>query len=74
MLNKENKTNSIELTESQKKLLTSILLHAMEDYNTTIRKYGFHSSITKPLIELKDEVYNIFQIINNSIEDEIEKI
>ena len=70
---KANKINSIELTEKQKRLLTDVLLNIMQGYDITITKYGFHSSITKPLKELKEEVYAIFQIINSSIKEDEEE-
>ena len=62
--------NKLELTENQKKILLNTLLRELQSINDDISKYAFDKNISEPLKEHKEKVYEIYQLVNASMEDE----
>lgn len=63
-------TNDLKLTEAQKEIVLDILLREIQSINNDIGKYASNKNISKFLKERKDRVYEIYQMINISMEDE----
>lgn len=62
--------NKLELTENQKKILLNTLLRELQSINDDISKYAFDKNISEPLKEHKEKVYEIYQLVNASMEEE----
>ena len=63
-------TNELKLTEAQKKIILEVLLREMQSINDDIGKYAFNKNVSESLREHKEKVYEIYQMINVSMEDE----
>jgi len=63
-------TNELKLTETQKKIMLEVLLREMQSINDDMGKYAFNENISESLREHKEKVYEIYQMINVSMEDE----
>lgn len=63
-------TNKLELTETQKKIILDILLRELQSINDDISKYAFNKDVSESLREHKEKVYEIYQLVNASMEDE----
>ena len=61
--------NKLELTENQKKILLNTLLRELQSINDDISKYAFDKNISEPLKEHKEKVYEIYQLVNASMEE-----
>lgn len=62
--------NKLELTETQKEIVLEVLLRELQNINDDISKYAFNKNISEPLKEHKEKVYEIYQLVNASMEDE----
>ena len=63
-------TNKLELTEAQKKIILEVLLRELQSINDDIGKYAFNKNVSESLREHKEKVYEIYRMINVSMEDE----
>lgn len=64
--------NKLELTENQKKILLDVLLTELNTCNKDLERYlgETTNNVAVALESYKKEVYELFQTINNSMEEE----
>ena len=62
--------NKLELTEKQKKIVLEVLLRELQSINDDIGKYAFNKDISESLREHKEKVFEVYSIVNNSMEEE----
>ena len=63
-------TNELKLTETQKEIVLEVLLRELQSINDDIGKYAFNKNVLESLREHKEKVYEIYQLVNASMEDE----